>query len=158
MMSSTLSILPEELVLDELLPILPVKSVLSLGGTNRRFHELSDDEALWKLKCFQDFNFSGSQTSRTSGWKFIYKGLSNPKVYVWGYVVESIVSFLCLVLTVIGIISDESRGRLGIARSRSKYGGIPYPIRLQFPKKVTIVELIAGGWLVSTKSCLIRHF
>lgn len=87
---SSLSNLPEDLILDELLPILPVRSVLSLGATNHQFHKLSGDEALWKLKCLTDFNFSGSQTSRRSGWKFIYKGLSNPKVFVWGYVVEAL--------------------------------------------------------------------
>ena len=73
-------------MLDQLLPFLPAKSLTALGPTNRIFNELCDDDMLWKVKCFQDFNFTGLRTARKSGWKFMYKGLSNPKVYVWGYV------------------------------------------------------------------------
>ena len=31
-----------------------------------------------------DFNFSGAGTARISGWKFIYKKLSQTSLYVWG--------------------------------------------------------------------------
>ena len=80
----SLSDLPVELVLDHLLPNLPVRDLLALGATNHQYATLCDDELLWKERCKQDFNFSSSRTARTKGWKFIYKGLRNPKVFVWG--------------------------------------------------------------------------
>ena len=82
--AKSLSDLPVELLLDHLLPTLDVKDLLALGTTNRNFAELCNDETFWKLKCKQDFNFSGSRTARTQGWRFIYKGLTDPKVFVWG--------------------------------------------------------------------------
>lgn len=80
----SLSDLPPELVLDQLLPFLPARSLPTLGATSHQFNDLCNDDALWKLKCSEDFNFTGLRTARTSGWMFIYKGLSNPKVYMWG--------------------------------------------------------------------------
>ncbi|KAI5123508.1 hypothetical protein M0805_006668 [Coniferiporia weirii] len=122
----SLSDLPVELLLDHLLPNLPVRSLLALGATNHRFASLCYDDTFWKLKCKQDFNFSGSKTARTTGWKFIYKGLSNPKVYLWG---------------------NSSQGRLGQPHiPQHRFGGVPYPVQLKFPKKAAIVDLIAGGW------------
>ena len=77
--------LPVEVLLDNILPVLPIRDVLALGEVDRRFHDVVDDETFWKRRCDVDFNFSGARTARTSGWKRIYKGLSNPKVYAWGY-------------------------------------------------------------------------
>lgn len=34
---------------------------------------------LWKRKISEDFNFFGQGTARTSGWKFIYRGLLEPR-------------------------------------------------------------------------------
>lgn len=80
--------LPVELLLDHLLPVLPVRDLLALGATNHLFASICYDETFWKTKCKADFNFSGSRTARTKGWRFIYKGLSHPKVFVWGFVVR----------------------------------------------------------------------
>ncbi|THH05395.1 hypothetical protein EW145_g4827 [Phellinidium pouzarii] len=96
------------------------------------FHTCND-ETFWKLKCKEDFNFSSSRTARTSGWKYIYQGLSNPKVYVWGSklpIAEAI----------------HTEGWVFRRFLAASMGGIPYPMRLRFPKKTAIVELIAGGW------------
>ncbi|KAL5537136.1 hypothetical protein ACEPAF_959 [Sanghuangporus sanghuang] len=120
--------LPVELVLDHLLPILPVRDLLALGATNHQYATLCDDELLWKAKCKEEFNFSSSRTARTKGWKFIYKGLKNPKVFVWG---------------------DNRSGRLGIpqlSRNRQFNNGVPYPVQINFPKNSAIVDLVAGGW------------
>lgn len=81
-----LSTLPPELVLYHVLPPLRVRDALSLGAANKYFQVLCKDEGYWKLKCQEDYNFDGSGTARSTGWKLIYKGLTNPKAYVWGYV------------------------------------------------------------------------
>jgi len=43
------------------------------------FAALCEDESLWHKKLLADFNFTGAETARTSGWKFIYKGLDMPQ-------------------------------------------------------------------------------
>ena len=80
----TVADVPIEIILDNLLPLLPISDLHSLGATNRSFYNLTSDETLWKRKIRQDYNFPDSNTARTTGWKFIYKRLSNPKIYLWG--------------------------------------------------------------------------
>jgi SCF-associated factor 1 len=43
------------------------------------FADICADELLWQRRLETDFNFSGAGTARVSGWKFIYRGLFNPK-------------------------------------------------------------------------------
>ncbi|TFK75017.1 RCC1/BLIP-II [Pluteus cervinus] len=123
-----LSDMPIELLLDNLLPVMPVPDLLSLTSTNKYFSSICNDDTFWKRKLQADFNFSGAGTARTSGWKFIYKGLSQPQVYVWG---------------------EANHGRLGIQvrdlpPSYLQTAGVPFPTRLRIPG-VRIVALIAGG-------------
>ena len=77
--------LPEELVVDVLLPVLPNRDLASLASTSKLFARLCNDDTFWRRKCDKDFNFDGANTARKTGWKFIYKGLTKPKAYVWGY-------------------------------------------------------------------------
>ncbi|EKM49963.1 uncharacterized protein PHACADRAFT_264421 [Phanerochaete carnosa HHB-10118-sp] len=122
----TITDVPLEIFLDNLFPLLPVPDLLSLEATNRFFYQLTSDETFWKRKIQKDYNFPDSDTARTTGWKFIYKRLSNPKIYVWG---------------------EHSRGRLGISGRdlpNPLYDGIPFPMRLRIPW-VRIVNLVAGG-------------
>ncbi|TBU47471.1 RCC1/BLIP-II [Dichomitus squalens] len=117
--------LPVELFVDDIFAYLPVRDLLNFGAINRFFNSLVNDEALWHQRIEQDFNFSGADTARHSGWKFLYKRLSNPAVYVWG---------------------EKSAGRLGIEdppRSGVR-DGVPYPVRLNIPG-AKIVSLVAGG-------------
>lgn len=81
--------IPLEVVLDNLFPLLPTTDLQHLGATNKSFYTLAKDDLLWKRKIKEDFNFPESDTARTTGWKFIYQRLSNPKVYVWGFVDRS---------------------------------------------------------------------
>ncbi len=76
--------IPVEVLLDNFLPVLDVKDLLSLGRTSKAFQAIITDDTFWKLKCDRDFNFNGRKTARTTGWRIIYKGLSKPKSYVWG--------------------------------------------------------------------------
>jgi len=81
--------IPVELLIDNILPFCEVKDVFSLGCTNKFFALITTDDMFWKRKLVVDYNFTGSDTARTSGWKFIYQRLRNPRVFVWGYVIFS---------------------------------------------------------------------
>ncbi|CAL1714558.1 unnamed protein product [Somion occarium] len=118
--------IPVEIFLDNLLPILPVSDILRLGCTNRFFYLLTNDEPFWHQRLQRDFNFPSSDTARTTGWKFIYKRLTNPKVYVWG---------------------EASHSRLGIAHLpiQNLRDGVPTPQHLKL-QGVKVVSLVAGGW------------
>lgn len=76
--------IPVEVWLDHILTYLPLSDLLRLGCTNRFFYLLTSDEPFWHRKLQQEFNFSGSDTARATGWKFIYKRFRSPQVYVWG--------------------------------------------------------------------------
>lgn len=81
--------MPVELLIDNILPFCEAKDVFSLGCTNKLFALVTTDDTLWRRKLAVDYNFTGSETARTSGWKFIYQRLRNPRVFVWGCVVFS---------------------------------------------------------------------
>ena len=78
---------PVKLFIDTILPFCEAKDVLSLGCTNKFFAVVATDDTFWKRKLAIDYNFTGSETARTNGWKFIYQRLRNPRVFVWGYVI-----------------------------------------------------------------------
>lgn len=121
---SNLSNLPIELLLDNLFPLLPAKDLSHLARTSKLFAVLCSDDTVWKRKLEADFNFTGEGTARTSGWKTIYRGLWNPKVFVWG---------------------EKANGRLGIQRyPQASVYGVPFPFQLRIPH-ARIVNLVAGG-------------
>lgn len=64
--------------------ILSVRSILNLGVTNRFFLGLTNDNTFWKRKLECEFNFSGKDTARTTGWKRIYMGMLKPMVFYYG--------------------------------------------------------------------------
>jgi SCF-associated factor 1 len=80
----SLSDIPVEVLIDNVFPFCAVPDILSLGCTNRFFALLTSDDTFWRRKLDDDFNFNGADTARTSGFKFIYRRLSNPRVFVWG--------------------------------------------------------------------------
>ncbi|PCH36204.1 RCC1/BLIP-II [Wolfiporia cocos MD-104 SS10] len=122
--------LPVELFLDHLFPLLLVGDLLRFSATNHNFYNLASDEAEWRRRTQEDFNFSGSETARTSGWKFLYKCFAHSKVFVWG---------------------SPSHGRLGLAENAIPQirviNGVPYPypVELRIPG-ARIVGLVAGEW------------
>ncbi|KAK0501399.1 regulator of chromosome condensation 1/beta-lactamase-inhibitor protein II [Armillaria luteobubalina] len=116
--------LPVELFLDNLLPILPTSDLAHLAATCKFFALLASDSTFWKLKCQSDFNFSGAGTARTSGWKFIYSRLFKPRVFVWG---------------------APSQGRLGLSTlPKTSLRDVPFPTELKIPG-ARIVSLVAAG-------------
>ena len=78
--------LPVELLLDNILPLLQVSDIVSLGLINKFFNSLTKDEPFWHRRIQEDFNFPSSDTARQTGWRFLYQRLANPKLYVWGFV------------------------------------------------------------------------
>ncbi|KAF9525324.1 regulator of chromosome condensation 1/beta-lactamase-inhibitor protein II [Crepidotus variabilis] len=120
----TLGELPVEVLLDDVFRVIPAHDLLRLGCTNKFFSTLCNDDTLWKNKLMDDFNFSGEGTARTSGYKFLYRGLDKPRVFAWG---------------------DKGNGRLGVDRMpKTVINGAPYPIQVKIPG-VRIVSLVAGG-------------
>jgi SCF-associated factor 1 len=121
-----LSDLPIEVLLDNVLPWLAIPDLIHLGETNRFFARLCNDETFWKRKLEEDFNFTDERTARISGWKRLYRGLRNPKSYVWG---------------------ETSKGRLGLRKiPNSTLHDVPYPVELQIKSGARIVSLSAAGW------------
>lgn len=125
-MSFRLAEIPVEVLLDNFLPLLPVPDLLKLGSTNRFFYNLCDDDTFWKRRIQDDFNFPCDDTARSSGWKFIYRGLSHPRTYVWG---------------------ESSKGRLGTVKlPKRTIGDAPWPLPLRIGTPgVRIVNLSAAG-------------
>ncbi|TFK39864.1 regulator of chromosome condensation 1/beta-lactamase-inhibitor protein II [Crucibulum laeve] len=118
----TLSDMPIELLIDNLFPVMGTSDIVRLSSTDKYFSMICSDEMLWKRKLESDFNFTGTGTARTSGWKFIYRGLFKPRVFVWG---------------------ERSNGRLGLSKYSSNHG-VPFPTELRIPE-ARIVNLVAGG-------------
>ena len=79
--------IPVKILTNNILPFCEAKDVLSLGCTNKLFSLITTDDMFWKKRLVVDYNFTGSETARTSGWKFIYQKLRNPRVFVWGCVI-----------------------------------------------------------------------
>jgi len=77
--------IPVKVFTDNVLSSCETKDVISLGCANKFFALVATDEKFWKRKLAIDYNFTGSETARTSGWKFLYQRLRNPRVFVWGY-------------------------------------------------------------------------
>ncbi|WWC69286.1 uncharacterized protein I206_103224 [Kwoniella pini CBS 10737] len=83
----TLTDIPNEVVLDYLLPELQLSDITSLSAVNRQFNILTSDPAFWRNKTLQDFTFPSTShpfISNSNWWKRVYLGLLKPKSYVWG--------------------------------------------------------------------------
>ena len=78
--------LPIELLTNKILLFCGVRDMLSLGCTNKFFALIMSDGAFWRRRLAIDYNFTGSETNRTSGWKFIHLRLGKPRLFAWGCV------------------------------------------------------------------------
>ncbi|KAL0953834.1 hypothetical protein HGRIS_005011 [Hohenbuehelia grisea] len=121
---ASISDIPVEVFIDNIFPAIPVSDLLHLTSTNKSLAELGDDDTFWKRKLLEDFNFSTAGTARTTGFKFIYKGLRYLRVFVWG---------------------EKSNGRLGRRKfPRAVLPHVASPVQLRIPK-TRVVSLVAGG-------------
>ena len=78
--------LPVGLITNKILPFCEVRDKLSLGCTNKFFALVMSDGEFWRRKLAIEYNFTGSETNRMSGWKFIYLRLRKPRFFAWGCV------------------------------------------------------------------------
>ncbi|KAG8896354.1 hypothetical protein FRB99_008927, partial [Tulasnella sp. 403] len=120
-----LSEVPVEVLLDHILPALPLSALLALTCTSKFFALVCSDDTFWKLKLHRDYNFTpNADTARETGWKLIYRGIRKPSVYTWG---------------------AAGQGRLGLrSLPRGHNFGVPYPVKVDINAR--IVSLVAGGW------------
>jgi SCF-associated factor 1 len=140
----TLSDIPIEVLLDNVLPSVRTADVLALGSTSRFFTDITNDDTFWKRRIQSDFNFDVQNTARNSGWKFIYRGLRHPKTFVWGCVAHQSGRYERL-----SNLHDSERswGRLGVDNIPREYlyaEGVPAPMEIKIPGK-RIVSLVPGG-------------
>jgi len=98
--------IPAKIFAKKILPFCEVKDVLSLSCTNKFFALVVTDEAFWRQKVAVDYNFTESETTRTSNWKIIYQRFStrNPQVFIWGCVIFSF-CYVMQVLTYVFLIT-----------------------------------------------------
>jgi len=151
---TTITNIPVKVFTGNILPFCEVDDVISLGCTNKFFALVTTDETFWKRKLAADYNFPVSGTARTSGWKFIYHRLRNPRVFIWGCV-----TFYPLVCNGAHYSSMRSRvlpepfrhkddGQIGLLRfPKTTCGDIPFPVELHIPG-VRVVGLAASQRLV----------
>jgi len=110
--------IPVKIFTDRILPFCKVKDALSLGRTNKFFALVTTDKAFWRQKVAADYNFTGSETARTSDWKIVYQRFSNrnPRVFVWGCVIillcyAGVNSFIYAFLLTRPVITKQSGER-----------------------------------------------
>ena len=78
--------LPVKLLTNRILPFCEARDMLSLGCANKFFALIISDDAFWRQRLAFDYNFTGSETNRASGWKFIYLKSRKPRLFTWGCV------------------------------------------------------------------------
>ncbi|KAG9103248.1 hypothetical protein FRC06_011629 [Ceratobasidium sp. 370] len=126
---ATIEQLPIEVLIDSLLPALTLRDLLALACTNKFFAAVCADDTFWKRKTALEYNFSGAESARTSGFKHVYRGLRSPRVFVWG---------------------ESSNSRLALSKRKhpglehDPWDDIDYPVELDLGRRV--VHLAAGGW------------
>lgn len=81
---ASLTSLPYQLLLDTILPHLDVRTLVRLRSVSRAFKDAVDDEVVWRRRITEDFQFPIKSSARMTGWKTLYRGLSNSELYTWG--------------------------------------------------------------------------
>lgn len=76
--------LPYQLLVDAVLPLLDLRDLVRLRAVSQALRNTVDDEVVWRRRIVGDFQFPLLSSARTSGWKTLYRGLSDPELYTWG--------------------------------------------------------------------------
>lgn len=127
--------LPLDLLVDEILVLLPAKDLLSLSCTCRSLHStIHDSELVWKRKIAKDYRFPTGATGRVAGFKTLYRKLRKPEVWVWGQNMNDRLG-----------LDGEDQADL-IDPVLSNFSEVPTPLRLRKAESIQIVDLQAGGW------------
>ncbi|KAM3579561.1 hypothetical protein VKS41_008019 [Umbelopsis sp. WA50703] len=127
-----LSNLPVDVLIQDLLPRLPYKTLIELSKTSKFFYRLCGDESLWKKLALRELHIPAYATFRNRGWKDIFAKLHHPVVYTWG---------------------EGTHYRLGHAEVVQPRGNFRnYRTDERVPRELValrgkkIVDLVAGGW------------
>ncbi|KAL0254049.1 hypothetical protein I308_101428 [Cryptococcus tetragattii IND107] len=86
-MPPTLTDLPSEVILEQILPLLSLKDILYLSQVNHQLHTLTLDPSFWRSKTTSDFSFSPSSHPpfpSSDWWRRVYFGLLQPRAFLWG--------------------------------------------------------------------------
>jgi hypothetical protein len=82
---ASLGSLPIDIVLDNLLPCLRIKDVVSLFSVNKAFVDFSKLETFWIRRLKDDFRIPNLPDRTRFDSRFLYSRLYNPKIFVWGW-------------------------------------------------------------------------
>ena len=117
-----LILLPTEIFTHHILLHADVQDLMSLASTCSTFHEILEDESLWRRRLEQDFGFSlpADLTRGGYGSKSIYAGLYRSEIHIWGF-------------------------GSGVPGTSQTSGPLQYPIRVDIPG-ARIVSIATGGW------------
>ncbi|KAG9098211.1 hypothetical protein FS749_004374 [Ceratobasidium sp. UAMH 11750] len=88
---ATIEQLPIEVLIDSLLPVLALRDLLALACTSKFLAAVCADDTFWKRKTELEYNFSGAESARTTGFRNVYPGgwsfhalTDDGRVLVWG--------------------------------------------------------------------------
>ena len=165
--------IPARLLINSVLPFCELKDVISLGCTNKFFALVANDDTFWRRRVASNYNFTGSETVSTSGWKSIYRKLRNPRVFVWGCVTFPLFDvtrvFVRLlmhshVLARLEPFRDKCEGQLGLSQfPETTRDDVPFPVELHLPG-VRVVSLAMGRgsaqipFLISVNTLISYYF
>ncbi|RPA79204.1 RCC1/BLIP-II [Ascobolus immersus RN42] len=75
--------LPTDLLVDCILPLLPLHDFINFTSTCRGFHRLSNDEVYFRNLTYKTFRFP-AQPLRKEGWKQLFKQIATARLFTWG--------------------------------------------------------------------------
>ena len=128
--------LPIGLLTNKILPFCEARDMIRTKNLLAQPSESMNDDAFWRRRLAVDYNFTGSETNRTSGWKFIYLRLGKARLFAWGCVLFilfftrpfthlSIYWHTCLIVTIqndsptraLGFSEGDPSGHLAATRN-----------------------------------------
>lgn len=139
--SAGIAYIPAEVFTNNILPFCELEDALSLGCTNKFFATIANDETFWKRKLAADYNFTGLGTARTNGWKFLYRRLRTPQVYIWGYVSSAFFRGTGI-RPLLPSGMEEGQARLPHFPG-TLLPDVPFPVKLHLPG-VRVVSLVTS--------------
>ena len=123
--------IPPDILLTQLLPLLPISDLVSLSRTSKAYYTLCDSPSLWRRLLQSTFNTPlAAPTSDTGFYKRAYVGMSNSRAYAWG---------------------AADHGRLGFQPPAT----VGIQVSEDVPREVRgrgWVEMVAGGWSFAART------
>ncbi|KAF8425147.1 regulator of chromosome condensation 1/beta-lactamase-inhibitor protein II [Tirmania nivea] len=118
---ASITALPSDIIIDNIIPLLSVKEFLNLCATCKAFLSFADDEVYWRKLTKITFRLP-AQPLREKGWRELYKNLHRATLYTWG---------------------SNEKGRLG---HRHDCRIVHSPLEVDLPTNQVAVDVVMGGW------------